>query len=281
MEIGRNSLSSYEVGQTKVEELETTQSLLIESEIDQLSYAILDKKANQCVGLSVFPIDRVNKREKVKALLSSDKVLSYPFSSRSILMANRECVFIPEEIYKEEELALYVSASFADTFEGQYFSKRLPELHNYLVFKVPNWLLTDFNNYLSGATISHSTAYLAEAVYRMSTRQTELTVHAHFKKAFFELFIFDHGKMLFYNSFAYQTSEDIAYFIMYALTQWELKANSISVSGVLDEKSDELYWLRKYLKEIRLFPVDDLVAFPPAIELATSFINLLNPSLCE
>ena len=52
---------------------------------------------------------------------------------------------------------------------------------------------------------------------------------------FFELFIFDKGKMLFYNSFSYETSEDIAYFIMYALKQWEIDGNEISVSGVLDE----------------------------------------------
>jgi hypothetical protein len=281
METGKNSLRSYEVGQTKLEELQSSYSLLIESEIDQLSLAILDKKANQCVGLSTFNIDRVNKRDQLKKILEEDSILNYPFSNRMILVASRECVFIPEEVYEESKNDLYITTSFGNNFEGRCFAKRVPELSNFLVFKVPYWLLEQFDHSLSGATLSHSTLYLAESIYRMSVQKNGLAIHAHFKRSFFELFIFDKGKMLFYNSFSYETSEDIAYFIMYALKQWEIDGNEISVSGVLDESSDELYWLRKYLNEIYIYPLDLLLFYPPAIEFPAAYINLLNPSLCE
>lgn len=281
METGKSNLRSYEVGQTKVEELQSAYSLVIESESDKLSIAILDKKANQCVGLSTFPIESVSKRENVKEVLEKDDILRYPFSKRSILFANRECVFIPEEVYEAEKNDFYIESSFGNNFDGKCFSQKVPELNNHLVFKVPHWVLDQFNHYLSGASLNHSTVYLAESIYRLSIQNKALAIHAHFKRSFFEFFIFDNGKMLFYNSFAYQTSEDIAYFIMYALNQWEVEGKNISVSGVLDENSDELYWLRKYLNEISIYPVESLLAYPPAIELPSGFINLLNPSLCE
>ena len=58
--------------------------------------------------------------------------------------------------------------------------------------------------------------------------------------------------MLFYNSFSYQTSEDIAYFIMYALKQWDIEENEISISGILNAESEELFWLRKYLGTMKV-----------------------------
>lgn len=281
METGKNSKDTYCVGLVKKEELQTSYSLLIESEIDQLSFAILDNKDKECVGLCSIAIERIHRREALNEVLATNEILNFPFSKRSILMANRECVFIPEEIYVEEKNDFYIEASFGDNFKGKCFSKKLPELNNYIVFKVPEWLLKQFDEHLSGATISHSSAFLVESIYRISKQKEETIIHAHFKRSFFELVIFKNGKMLFYNSFLYQTSEDIAYFIMYALSQWEIDGRSISVSGVLDQDSDELYWLRKYLSEITIFPDEQLLPFPPAIEQPSTFINLLNPSLCE
>lgn len=281
METGKNNQATYSIGTTNVKELQTSFSLIIESEVDQLSYAILDKKANQCVGLSSFRLDGINRREKLADLLSTNEVLNYPFSNRSILLSNRECVFIPEEIYAEEKNDFYIKSSFDVNYEGTCFSQKLAPLSNYCVFKAPDWLLSQFNEYISGASIVHSSAYLAEALYRLSLQTDGIMTHIHFKKTFFEMYMFDKGKMLFYNSFSYQTSEDIAYFIMYALTQWEVKQNAISVSGTLDEESDELYWLRKYLQKITVFPTSELLSYPAAIEKPAAYINLLNPSLCE
>ena len=255
--------------------------MLIESEIDNLSLAILDIKANQCVGLCSIPIESTRRREDLKEILSHNPILKFPFSKRSILMANRECVFIPEEVYEEAKNEWYIQSSFGENFEGKCIAQKLPELRNYLVFKLPSWLTNEFNEYLSGASIQHSTALLVESIFRISKQTTELTVHIHFKRSFFEMVVFKQGKMLFYNSFAYQTSEDIAYFIMYALTQWEFETKSISVSGVLDNNSDELYWLRKYLQEINIFPSKYLMVYPAALEIPSNFLNLLNPSLCE
>lgn len=281
METGKSKVGTFCVGKSKKEELQSADSLLIESEIDNLSIAIIDKKASQCVGLCSIPLDLKHRREDLKNILSNDAILNFPFSKRNILMANRECVFIPEEIYEESKNDYYIQSSFGENYEGICFSNKLAELANYIVYKVPQWLIIEYEDHLSGASIQHSTALLVESIFRLSKQSSELIVHAHFRRTFFELVVFKKGKMLFYNSFAYQTSEDIAYFIMYAFAQWEFEANSMFVSGVLDQNSDELYWLRKYLKEINTFPDQFLMAYPAALESPSNFINLLNPSLCE
>ena len=101
------------------------------------------------------------------------------------------------------------------------------------------------------------------------------------KSRFLSWLFFKEGKMLFYNSFPYQTSEDIAYYIMYALKLWEVNGEEITISGIFNDESEELSWLKKYVKSIKLFPIDELAPYPASLETPTSFINLLNPTLCE
>lgn len=285
MVTGKSKFNAFCVGQTKKEELYSTASLLIESELDQLSYAILNKANNQCIGLCALPLEsslgRMERRDLLKDIFAQDEVLNFPFSKRSVLMSNRECVFIPEEVFNENDLQYYIASSFGDSFQGECFAMKIPELKNYIVFKIPDWLMTIYREKLSGAAIQHSSAFLVGSIFRLSRQRPDTIIHAHFKRSFFELLIFKQGKMLFYNSFSYQTSEDIAYFIMYALQQWELKGNEMSVSGLLNAESEELFWLRKYLGEIKEFPAEELLSFPPALEAPSLFINLLNPSHCE
>jgi len=285
METGRNKFDIFCVGQTKKDELQSIDKLLIESELNQISYAIIDKKAKQCVGLCSVPIGsslgRMERRAFYKEFLSVNHIINFPFSERQVLLSNRECVFIPEEVFNEEEMEMYISSSFGSDFAGKCYFMRMPELKNYLVFKVPEWLIKLYDEQLSGASIKHASAYLVESVYRLSRQLNELVVHAHFKRASFELVIVEKGKLLFYNSFTYQTSEDIAYFIMYALKQWGIEDSKISISGLLDTTSDELHWLRKYLTNIISFPDDAFSPYPASLENPSSYINLLNPSLCE
>ena len=285
METGKNKLESYCFGQTKQEELSSSAHLLIESEVDQLSFSIIDQKANQCIGLCSFPINQSlgnsERREVIQSIMTSNDIINYPFSKRQLLVSSRECVFVPEEIFRKEEQDDYIRSSFESDYGGKVFSHAIPSLNNYLVYKIPEWLLSLVEDKLSGTIVSHSSSYLAEALYRSSIKNEEATVHVHFKRSFFELFIFNKGKMMFYNSFSFQTSEDIAYFIMYALKQWDMESNGLTVSGIFDADSDELYWLKKYAGEIEEFPVDNLLPYPAAIEKPGSYINLLNPSFCE
>jgi hypothetical protein len=285
METGKNKFDTFSVGRTKKEELRTVDKLLIESELNQISYVIIDKKAKQCIGLCSVPLapghGRIDRRDFYRDLLDTDYLLKFPFSKRQVLLSNRECLFIPEEIYNEAELEQYIKISFGNDFSGKCFAIKMPELKNYLVFKTPDWILKLYDEKLSGASISHATVYLVETMYRLSKQKNNVLVHAHFKTGFFELIIFDKGKFLFYNSFTYQTSEDIAYFIMYALKQWEIEEKIISISGILNADSDELYWLKKYLLQINSIPNDTFCPYPAALEEPARFINLLNPTLCE
>ena len=125
METGKNSLDTFCVGQTKKEELHSAFTLLIESEFDHLSYSIIDKKANQCVGLCSFSIpssfERMERRENIHEILSTDEILNFSFASRLILMANRECVFIPEEIFDETLCESYLNSSFGEMYTGRCY----------------------------------------------------------------------------------------------------------------------------------------------------------------
>jgi hypothetical protein len=188
---------------------------------------------------------------------------------------------IPEEVYRKSDNEKYINLLFPDVFSGQYYAMHLPSLRNYLVYKIQTSIDKLYRELFPGAVFNHSTGYLLNALSRISFKKKNPLVHTHFLKNHFEMAIFSSGKLLFYNSFEFQTSEEIAYYILFALKQWKIETDEIMVSGLLNPNSDELYWLKKYITKIVGYPIDELLPYPASIDSPLNFINLLNPELCE
>lgn len=284
METGKNNSDKKRCfGRTNIKELKENHSLVLADEDLQFSYSFIDVKENQCVGLCSFSqqaggVDKVGKLQK---LLKAQQELHKNYARTIVLSSKRECTLIPEEVYKKEDEEKYISLLFGDAYSGKYHSMHLPSLGNYLVYKTPVASDELYKELFPGSIYYHSTGFLLNTLGRISFSYKEPLVHAHFSKNYFEMAMFSKGKLLFYNSFEFQTSEEIAYYILYALKQWNVEANKIMVSGQMPADSDELFWLKKYVQEIVDFPKDELLPYPASIENPLRYINLLSPELCE
>ena len=284
METGKNNADKKSCfGRTSVKELKENHFLVLADEALQFSYSFIDVKASQCVGLCSFSnkdggLDKV---DKLKVLLNDQPELNKNYAREIVLFSNRECTLIPEEVYRKDDEEKYINLLFGDTYSGNYYSMHLPDLGNYLVYKTANDLDTLYKELFPGAVFYHSTGFLLNALSRISFNHKKPLVHAHFSKNYFEMAMLSNGKLLFYNSFEFQTSEEIAYYILFALKQWKVKADKIMVSGQMLHDSDEFFWLKKYVQEIVEFPKDELLPYPASLENPLSYINLLNPELCE
>lgn len=284
METGKNNADKKSCyGRTSVKELKENHFLVLANEGLQFSYSFIDVKASQCVGLCSFnrldnSLDKVN---NLDVLLKDQPELQKKYAREIVLFSNRECTLIPEEIFQENDKEKYISLLFGDAYSGKYYSMHLPNLGNYLVYKTPSTLDKFYKELFPGSVYYHSTGFLLNTLSRISFSYKKPLVHAHFSKNYFEMSIFSKGKLLFYNSFEFQTSEEIAYYILYALKQWKVEAHEIMVSGQMLADSDEFFWLKKYVHEIIDFPKDELLPYPASIEYPLNFINLLNPELCE
>jgi hypothetical protein len=281
METGKNNNSFKDCfGRTDLKE---NNHLVIADNAENFSYSFIDIKNSQCVGLCSFPLQETgyDKIEEQRKIIEEQSEIRKNYERTTLLFANRECTLIPEEIYRKKDNEKYINLLFADVFSAQYNAMHLPSLGNYLVYKIPASADELYREQFPGAVFYHSTGFLLNTLGRISFKQKYHLVHTHFSKNYFEMAIFFQGKLLFYNSFEFQTSEEIAYYILFALKQWGVESKEIMISGMMNPQSDELYWLKKYIPKIVGFPVDELLPYPASIEYPLNFINLLNPELCE
>ena len=284
METGRNSAGIKKCfGRTSDKELKENHLLVLADDALRFSYSFIDVNENQCVGLCSFSQQEVgvDKVDKLQDFIKTQSELQKNYARSIVLFSNRECTLIPEEVFQEEDKEKYINLLFGDAFSGECFSMHLPALGNYLVYKTPSELNKLYKENFPGFIHYHGTGFLLNTLSRISFNYKEPLIHDHFSKNYFEMAMFSKGKLLFYNSFEFQTSEEIAYYILYALKQWKVDANTIMVSGQMNADSDEFFWLRKYVNEIVDFPKDELLPYPASLENPLSYLNILNPELCE
>jgi hypothetical protein len=264
-------------------DLKENNHLVIADSPESFSYSFIDIKNNQCAGLCTFELQETGfeKTDEKRKIINQQSGIQKSFVRTIILFTNRECTLIPEEVYHKADNEKYINLLFADVYSGKYNAMHLPSLGNYLVYKIPSSTENLYNELFPGAVFYHSTGFLLNTLGRISAKQKNILVHTHFLKNHFEMAMFSNGKLLFYNSFEFQTSEEIAYYILFALKQWKIETKEIMVSGLMNPNSDELYWLKKYIPKIVGFPLDALLPYPASIEAPLSYINLLSQELCE
>ena len=66
----------------------------------------------------------------------------------------------------------------------------------------------------------------------------------------FEIVVIENGQLMFYNSFVYQTKEDLIYFILFTVEQLKLDPETIPITLIGDlTKDDERYEIiYKYIR---------------------------------
>ena len=281
METGKNKAGDKSCfGNT---ELKKNNLLVISSSASNFLYSFIDLKSYQCVGLcSIIKKETsFSNPNDVLDLVKEQPDLLKGFVRTKIVFTNRECTLIPEEIFKEEDTEKYIDLLFPDTYSGNVHIMHLPSLENYLVYKIPVAIDEFYKESFPGVVFEHSTGNLLSTLSRISFLKKNTLIHVNFSQKSFEVVMCKKGKLLFYNSFEYQTSEEIAYYILFALKQWEIEPEEVMVSGELNPDSDELYWLKKYIPKVISFPVDELLPYPASIENPSNYIGLLNPEVCE
>lgn len=101
----------------------------------------------------------------------------------------------------------------------------------------------------------------------------------------FELLIKEHNKLIFYNNFRYENNEDILYYLLFTMEQFELDPLHVklSLAGQIETIGDLALSIKKYFKQL------SFVSYHPSLNLEGEMANLpqhyyftlLNQHVCE
>lgn len=204
------------------------------------------------------------------------------YHSINIALINQKSSLIPSPIFDENELEEYLRLNFEINSDEQLMHDKLLQsgINNcYAVNR--NWL-EKIKSFYPNATFQHFSSSFIESSLQYSHHETAAFVNFDSKQ--FELLVKKNQQLIFYNSFQYQTAEDVIYFVMYAFEQLSLSNTETQVllSGQIEKDSAIYQLLYKYIKEVDFVKVTEDVSYALPLDKKAlyRYNNLIQQYLC-
>lgn len=249
-------------------------NLLVKAGFQKDVLAVVDKK-------SVAPI--LIEYPSEEPILDATRIMSLPFRFVRVVIPHQTFTFIPKEFFLSEKMSDYLQFLGASDL-GNTFSYSLDSLNLVAVYQFDGLLLNRWKRLFPDAVILPEFAVVLDrAQERVSIRGSVLGLHFVAENTA-DFYLFKNGVFQLYNSFEIHSLDDISYYILNILTQFNLgdSINKVLLSG---EIPDESYHKRisTYAGDIEMLDLKTKVVLADSeIESNLAPYNVLFDSiLCE
>lgn len=269
MVTGPLSMTKKENNSTLTAEENGFHKLSIQVSLNGLSFCVLDTIANT---LSLSHSHRFEEsispyelHHQVKEQLREQNALDFSFSEIIVIHRNTLFCLVPQSLFDPAQMANYLkyNTKILATDHLDYdMIQGLDTANVYVPFANVNNYLYD----LFGAfEFKHSGTVLLETLYKLPSSRQGTLCYVHLAESQMDLAVFSNRKLLFYNSFAFGSPQDILYFLLFSLEQLDIEMDSLKLRLLGEvEEGDAVYeFCTEYLENVSLFvPPDPEVPFP-------------------
>ena len=228
--------------------------MAIQCTLGGLSFALLDTVTQTLVGLEFYQSELLtDSNDLVRTLeraLESKGLNNKAFQSVTCLIDNRFCTLVPEPLFNEVDQAKYLDFGFQLPKSYTIVSELLASIQCHIVFAYPKVLQDKLLAKWKDAKITHSSSVFINSVMK---NDLETAVFVQVRNRDFDMLIKKEGKLFFFNNFKFNTKEDFAYFLLFAMEQNGCSGQDIPVcfSGLIRPASEIIDLCGRYVKDIR------------------------------
>jgi hypothetical protein len=231
--------------------------LAIQLGANGLSAAVWDDVYNKVLALERFSFQKAYSPNVLSGLAHSaikqSAILSYPFKKVSLAIVNSKSTLVPNALFdtNEKDALLKFNHPLED---GEITAiDNLPNLDAKNIYALPKSIEQQFKELYTALSITHYSSPLIEQVLLTNKHNDKARVVVHVRPLGFEVLVIDSGKLIFYNTFAYQTPEDFIYYLLFVFEQLKLNPETAHVEllGELEKTSAVYQLLYKYIRNIK------------------------------
>ncbi len=178
------------------------------------------------------------------------KILGLPFSFVYVALPHQNLVWVPKEVFEEEKKATFVPFFYHS--ESSIFSKEIESLGVTALYEFDVLQMNHWKNIFPHARfVPVFEVVLKQAQLQIPIEGKVLGVHVYDRQA--DLFVFMNGAFRFYNTFETRTADDLSYFVLKVLKQFDMgqQVEKIILSGA-DLQSDWATRLATYTDNLEL-----------------------------
>ena len=228
--------------------------MTIQYALGGLSYALLDTETHTLVALECYQsnllADSDDLFRTLERALESKGLNNKEFRSVTCLVDNRICTLVPKPLFNEADLSKYLDFSFQVPESYVIASEPLAITSSVNVFAQAKALQDKISAKWKGVQCVHSSTVFINGAMESGIGTG---VFVHVRNRDFDMMIKKEGQLFFFNNFKFNTKEDFAYFLLFALEQNDFSGHDIPVtfSGLIRPASEIVDLCGRYVKDIR------------------------------
>lgn len=238
--------------------------LSIQVSLTGFSFCCFDTLNNIITTFNEVQFDTSKKTTKIEDSYA-EAFKKYPelkasYDEIMVIHNNNLSTFVPEALFDEDYLGSYLQYT-TKVFETDFFT--YDKISNYEMnavyipyVNINNFLIDNVGSF----DYKHVNSILVEKLLEASKNNDDKKMIVNFNPVHFELIVVQNQKLLFFNSFEYQTPEDFIYYLLFTAEQLSLNPEifPLELLGTISKKDPFYAIAYKYIRNISFLDVKTL-----------------------
>ncbi|APG64206.1 hypothetical protein LPB136_01970 [Tenacibaculum todarodis] len=232
-------------------------NLSIQFSLDGFSFCITNLETNEIIHFSEYVFKNTLATpelllEKIESIFSTDIQLQQDFMAIEVIHQNNLATLVPTKYFNEEELATYLNFNIKTLATDFITFDEVTELDAKNVYvpyvNINNYVFQNFGEF----EYKHHSTVLIDKLLENTKNTVEKHFFVHVTKNQLDIIVVQENKLLFYNSFPFNTKEDFIYYILFTAEQLGLNPDDFQLTFLGDiEAASEIYKITyNYIRNI-------------------------------
>ena len=222
-------------------------SLSIQFSLDGFSFCISNSETKELLLFTKYTFSSSIASpelllEKIIRIFDTDKDLQQDFTTVFAVHQNNLATLVPNKLFDRNNLAPFLKYD-VKTLKTDFITY---DLHTVIAANTVYIPYVNINNYLfqnfGEFEYKHHSTVLIDKLLTYSENDSEQQFFVHVSSSHLDVVVCKEGKLLFYNSFSYNTKEDFIYYILFTAEQLQMDPNSFQLTFIGEiEKGSDIY----------------------------------------
>ncbi|MBL4710209.1 MAG: DUF3822 family protein [Flavobacteriales bacterium] len=260
--------------------------LFVELSKDHLFSTLFDDSSKEYVAFEAYHFeentDWNSAQRKFEQIFLSDQFQQA--KTRQLNISSSLYTLVPQALFDENELINYLSFNhpIEDESTLRFYFNKIESIDAIIVYAIPLGLEFLAKAKLPPFQINHFGLPLLEAIGLQKVNKDQL--HVHIQQHRFDIIYMPEGKLIFFNSFNYQSTEDFIYYLLYIMEQLQLdrETTNLQLIGEIEENSSIYKVLYTYIRSVEFMKHPKDIHFSAVLAELPShyYFTLFNQHLC-
>ncbi|MEC7646388.1 MAG: DUF3822 family protein [Bacteroidota bacterium] len=235
--------------------------LLIQLGLKHFSYCIININTNNVEYFKNLPIN-----DEIINIINKEEILKSNFASTSVSFANFPCTLVPNEVFEIDtsKEMLEFNTEVYDIIK----SDKLSNIDAHLIYTIPSEINELVHTFFTNAQQKAQQTILIDQFKQFDNEKEH--AYLYINQNILTITAFKKNKLIFNNSFDFDTKEDLLYYSLFSFEQLKLNTETVKVKlyGQIIKEDANYQLLYEYIRNIAFG------SRPKQLKFSSEFNNL-------